>query len=93
MNLGDLLTVTIVMGTVVLLFATLASAYKRYLAYLERKLELAADTHALKARESDLEERLRPLENLASPRRDAQDSEHQLTHPTEEQAMPLLAHT
>ncbi|MBO9725274.1 MAG: hypothetical protein J7530_12920 [Novosphingobium sp.] len=69
MSFGDLMALTAVMGAMIAIVAILAGVYKRRLAFLERKLEIAAGQTAEKAAQyathnAGIENRLRALETI-----------------------------
>lgn len=69
MSPGDFLSLCAVLATMLATFAILAGAYKRRLAFLERKLEITAGATAEKAAQyaahnSTLENRVRVLERI-----------------------------
>lgn len=72
MNWGELLGLATVMGTVVAVVTILAGAYKRRLAFLERKMEMTAGqdrTAAAQAtqyamQQGEIENRVRVLERI-----------------------------
>ncbi|EJL23602.1 hypothetical protein [Novosphingobium sp. AP12] len=73
MSYDAVLGLSTVMGTVVAVATTISGAYKRRLAFMERKLELAADAGTEKAAQvaaryaahsSELENRVRVLERI-----------------------------
>lgn len=75
MNYDALLGLATVMGTVVAVVGMIAGAYKRRLAFMERKLELAASLgsqsasqreHDLAAQGAELERRMRVLERIVT---------------------------
>ncbi|HUD29793.1 MAG TPA: hypothetical protein VMQ93_13045 [Novosphingobium sp.] len=75
MNYDALLGLATVMGTVVAVVGIIAGAYKRRLAFMERKLELAASIGSesasrreadLAAQGAELERRMRVLERIVT---------------------------
>jgi hypothetical protein len=69
MSPGDFLGLCAVLITLITMFAIMAGAYKRRLAYLERKLEITAGATAEKAAQyathnSTIENRVRVLERI-----------------------------
>lgn len=69
MSFGDFMGLTAVMGAMIAIVAILAGVYKRRLAFLERKLEIAAGQTAEKAaryatHNAGIENRLRALETI-----------------------------
>ncbi|WP_334184329.1 hypothetical protein [Novosphingobium sp.] len=69
MSFGDFMGLTAVMGAMIAIVAILAGVYKRRLAFLERKLEIAAGQTAEKAAQyathnAGIENRLRALETI-----------------------------
>jgi len=79
MSFGDFMGLTALLIAGVAVIAILAGAYKRRLAFLERKLEITAGETAEKAaqyatRNTELENRVRVLERIATSR----EGEHDL---------------
>ncbi|WP_395393648.1 hypothetical protein WBP07_01150 [Novosphingobium sp. BL-8A] len=71
MNFGDFMAFAALMGALIAIAAILAGAYKRRLAFLERKLELTAGQAAEKAAQyathnAEIENRLRALETIVT---------------------------
>jgi ABC-type phosphate transport system auxiliary subunit len=82
-SFGEFMGLAAVMATIVAVFGILASAYRRRLQFLERKLQITAGETAEKAaqyaaRNSDLEQRLRVLERIATSGGDAFDVSAQI---------------
>jgi len=70
-SFGDFMGLSAIMATIVACFAILAGAYKRRLAFLERKFEITAGETAEKAAQyaahnTELEARVRVLERIAT---------------------------
>jgi len=70
-NFGDFMAFAALMGALIAIAAILAGAYKRRLAFLERKLELTAGQAAEKAAQyathnAEIENRLRALETIVT---------------------------
>ncbi len=75
MSFGDFMAFAALMGGMIAIAAILAGAYKRRLAFLERKLELTAGVAATSAAEkaaqyathnAEIENRLRALETIVT---------------------------
>ncbi|MCJ2183819.1 hypothetical protein MTR62_14115 [Novosphingobium sp. 1949] len=73
MSFGDFMGLCAVMSALVAMVGILAGAYKRRLAFLERKLELAAGTLPVAEAKSELEKRVRVLERIATQGAQADD--------------------
>lgn len=71
MSFGDFMGLAAVMATIVSVFAIVGQMYKRRLQFLERKLEITLTASAEKAaqyaaRSSEIENRVRVLERIAT---------------------------
>lgn len=66
MSFGDFAGLTVVMATFFGISMVLASAYRRRLAYKERRLDVAVSSLSLNAREGELEKRVRVLERIVT---------------------------
>lgn len=66
MNFGDFAGLTVIMATLFGIALLIASAYRRRLAYNERRLDAAVHSLSLTSREAELEKRVRVLERIVT---------------------------